>query len=62
MRIDMWYGDSVKDAESVTVYFNDLAGTYAGNIYKGGEAIGDFSTADSVEIEKTFSHLNFSFD
>ncbi len=57
MSIDMWYGDDVKAADGITVYFNDLECTYSGNIYRDGEAIGDFTADNSVEIEKRFKGL-----
>ena len=54
MRIDYWYKDGRRAVyATVTFYPND--GVYRGNIYDvDGNMIGDFTSADSVEIERRF--------
>ena len=59
MNIDMWYGDDIKDVDEVTYTFYDRDCEYRGNLYKNGKMIGDYSTQDSTEIEKTFTWLNW---
>lgn len=55
MRIDFWYGDKMEDIAGVYVSFYPNNGEYRGNVFnKDGKAIGDFTSSDSVEIEKTF--------
>lgn len=52
MRIDYWYSDRRDVAFATCVFYpNDCI--YRGNIYDAyGNAIGDYSCRDSVEIEK----------
>lgn len=68
MKIDMWYGNSRKDIAALDVFFyaNDYGanymtcpfGVYRGNFYDiTGKIIGDYSTTDSVELERTFPKL-----
>lgn len=57
MIINMIYDHKPTEADRITVYFNDLSATYAGSLYKDGEAIGDYYTADSLEIEATFTQF-----
>ena len=58
----MWYGNKITEADRIDVFFNGLTGDYRGNIYKDGQAIGDYSTPDSLELEKTFTQLAFNWD
>lgn len=53
MKIDIWYpGDHIAGADCI-FYPND--GEYRGNVYNAnGRAIGDFSSRNSVEIERRF--------
>ncbi len=53
MKIDVWYpGEQIAGA-SVTFYPNDCE--YRGNLYNAaGRIIGDFSSRNSVEIERRF--------
>lgn len=53
MKIDVWYlGEKIAGA-SVTFYPHD--NEYRGNLYNAqGRIIGDFSSKNSVEIEKRF--------
>ena len=54
-NIDFWYGDSKKDIASADCYFYPNSGHYAGNIYNSkGDIIGDYTSNDSIEIEKHF--------
>ena len=57
INIDMWYGDNHKECDKITIFFNDVDYMYWGNIYKNGKCIGDYSTNNSIEIERTFNHL-----
>lgn len=53
MKIDLWYKGETIAAATVTFYPNSCE--YRGNIYnKEGRIIGDFTSKDSVEIEKRF--------
>lgn len=62
INIDMWYGDKKEDAERIDIFFSDIDCVYRGNIYKGGKIIGDYSCADSLEIEKAFPQLVFNWN
>ena len=53
MKIDLWYEGETIAAATVTFYPNNCE--YRGNLYnKHGRIIGDFTSKDSVEIEKRF--------
>ena len=53
MKVDMWYEN--EKPVSVDCFFYPNDGIYRGNLYNAnGRAIGDFSSADSVEIEDNF--------
>ena len=54
MTVDMWYGNKVEECDGIDVFFYPNGSIYRGNIYLKGKAIGDFSTTDSVEIERVF--------
>lgn len=58
--LDMWYGDSPRDADRVTILFYPNSGEYRGNIYKNGRIIGDYSAPTAQKIEKMFPHLHFN--
>lgn len=62
VKIDMWYGDSPKDADKIDVTFYPNTCEYRGNIYKDGEMIGDYSCKSSLELEKAFPQLRFNWD
>ena len=54
MRIDYWYKDG-RRAVYATCTFYPMDGVYRGNVYDAnGDMIGDFTSADSVEIERRF--------
>lgn len=55
MIIDLWYNDTLEDVTKVTRSFSDTDCIYRGNLYNGNRIIGDYSSRDSVEIEKTFN-------
>ena len=55
MKIDMWYGDDVNKVDAVSCSFSDCDCVYRGWMYIGGKIVGDYSTKDSLEIEKTFN-------
>ena len=53
MKIDVWYQGETAAAADCTFYPNE--GIYRGNLYNAeGRMIGDYSSRDSVEIEKRF--------
>lgn len=55
MTIDYWYGHSKKDIAFVSVSFSDLDCVYRGNVYDiNRKCIGDFSSNDSIKVEKAF--------
>lgn len=61
IKIDMWHGDKASDADRIDIIFYDLDCKYRGNIYRGGDCIGDY-TADNTEvIERVFSQLIFNW-
>ena len=62
IKIDMWYGHDHKEADKIDIFFHANTGKYIGNIYKNGKIIGDYVCTDSVELEKTFPHLQFKWD
>lgn len=54
MKINYWYKDEHKIA-AADCYFYPNEGIYRGNVYNAeGRIIGDYSSRDSVEIEKRF--------
>ena len=55
MKIDFWYGNRKKDIAAADCFFYDNDCEYRGSVYdKTGKAIGDYTTRDSLEVEKTF--------
>ena len=60
--LDMWYGDSPRDADKIEIFFCDRDAVYRGNIYKAGKIIGDYATADSAQIETMFPQFNINWD
>lgn len=55
MKIDFWYGNTRKDIAAADCFFYENDCVYRGNVYdETGKAVGDFSTADSLEVEKAF--------
>lgn len=62
IKIDMWYGDSYKEADKIDISFYDQDCEYRGNIYIDGKIIGDYRCNDSVKLQKTFSHLKFDWN
>ena len=55
ITFDFWYGDKLEDCDKIKVYFSDLDCKYRGNLYKNGEAVGDFVTESSIAIEKAWN-------
>ena len=53
MKIDLWYkNEKIVFADC---FFYPNSGEYRGNLYnESGKAIGDYSSKNSVEIEKRF--------
>ena len=62
IKIDMWYGDSHTEADKIDIFHYPNAGEYRGNIYKNNEMIGDYTCDNSIELEKTFTQLQFNWD
>ena len=48
IEIDMWYGDSHKEADYIDVTFYPNGAEYRGNMYRDGKIIGDYVCNDSV--------------
>lgn len=61
INIDMWYGNSYKEADKIDVIFYPNDCEYRGNIYKNDKIIGDYSCKDSVELENKFKQLQFNW-
>ena len=59
IEIDMWYNDNPKDVTSLDVNFSDLDTTYRGNLYINNKIVGDYTTKDSVVLEKTFPQFDW---
>lgn len=53
MKIDLWHtGEKIEFADC---FFYPESGEYRGNLYNAdGKAIGDYTSKDSIEIEKRF--------
>lgn len=62
IEIDMWYGGSHKEGDSIDITFYPNGAEYRGNIYRDGKIIGDYACNDSVELKSTFSQLEFNWD
>ena len=60
VNIDMWYGDDVKDVDNLRVEFYDNAAEYRGNLYIRKKCVGDFSTKDSLALEKAFPQFDWN--
>ena len=54
IKIDFWSGYSLQDVDTISIFFYPNDGQYRGNLYKDGKAIGDFTSNDSVQLEKMF--------
>ena len=55
MKFDFWYGHTLKDVAAADCAFYGNDGIYRGNMYDNtGRIIGDFSSRDSILIEKKF--------
>ena len=59
IEIDMWYDDNPKDVTSLDVRFSDLDSTYSGNLYINNKIVGDYTTKDSVTLEKAFPQFDW---
>lgn len=62
INIDLWYKDNIKESDNISVLFYPNDGEYRGNIYKNCKIIGDYSSNNSLEIERAFSHLVINWD
>lgn len=49
LRVDLWYGDKLSDADSFDFSWSDIDCVYRGNIFIGDMPIGDF-TAKSIQF------------
>lgn len=55
MVFDFWYCDSLRDVVRATCAFYPGECVYRGNLYnRSGRIVGDYSSRDSVEVEKYF--------
>lgn len=54
MNFDFWYGNTLSEITNATVTFYPNESVYRGNMYINGKCVGDFSSKDSVKIEKIF--------
>lgn len=61
MILDFWYNDKITDVTKITFAFYDCDCVYRGNMFINDKCIGDFSTSDSLEIERTFSQFAFNY-
>lgn len=59
--LDMWYGDSPRDADKIDIFFSGLDCIYLGNIYQNGRIIGDYAAKEAAQIEKMFPQLVFNW-
>ena len=59
--IDMWYGDAWITADRIDIFFHPSDGTYRGNIYRSGRAIGDYCANGWEEVEKLFPQLKIEW-
>lgn len=56
--LDFWYGDKVIDVARISCSWSCADCVYRGNMWDAsGRIIGDYMTTDSLQIERTFSHL-----
>ena len=56
MVIDIWY--KMEKPVFADCFFYPNEGIYRGNLYnKNGRMIGDYSSTNSIEIEKRFSNI-----
>lgn len=61
MMIDMWYKDDLEKVDKIDITFYPNDGEYRGNIYIKGKTVGDYVCNSSIELEKTFSNLDFNW-
>ena len=61
IKIDMWYKNKPEEADRIDIFFYPNDGEYRGNIYKDRKIIGDYVCNDSLELEETFSQLQFNW-
>lgn len=62
LKIDMWYGNLVAEADKIDVSYYPNEGIYRGNIYKDRKIIGDYACSNSIMLEKAFPHLVFNWN
>lgn len=62
VNIDFWYKNSLQEITRIDLFFNGYSGLYEGNIYINDKIVGDYSADDSIELERTFSHLHFNWN
>lgn len=59
INIDMWYGNSHKEADKIDISFYPNDGKYRGNIYINGKIVGDYVCDDFFRTGKEFFSINF---
>lgn len=57
--VDMWFGDSLLEADKVNYYWSNLTLRYQGNIWKGGRMVGDFWATEFEGMKMLFPQLDF---
>lgn len=62
ISIDMWYGDDLKEVDTIDIIFYDLDCVYRGNIYINGKIVGDYACNDSLKLKKSFPQLTFNWN
>lgn len=62
MKIDLWYGNKVKEVDRIDITFYPADSTYRGNMYIKDKCIGDYIANSSQELEKKFSQLTFKWE
>lgn len=60
--IDFWYGNTIADVDRISIAFSDVDCVYRGNLYSHGRIIGDYTSSNSVELEKRFPQLKFRWE
>ena len=49
-----WYGNKIEEVTKIDITFSDCDCMYRGNCYIDGKMVGNYSTDDSIELEKLF--------
>lgn len=60
-KVDLWYGNEIKDVDKIDISFSDIDCVYRGNMFINGKMVGDYETDDSLKLEKMFPQLQFNW-